>query len=155
MEKYRCLNGEIVEVEYCPSDNSKIIVHYKNKKYIRSKSIIGSKIFKISKASRNGSIVIDVDCTVRLQEQSGAEITVRISDVKPQITYKRMVGSYYTTSTEITYVGERLGTDEGVTWISTQSPLGKAMIGCRKGDTVFVSLPEDKGVKYTILDVKK
>lgn len=43
--------------------------------------------------------------------------------------------------------------DPGKGLISTESPLGKALLGCKVGDTAEVSLPDDSSVIYKILAV--
>jgi transcription elongation factor GreA len=37
--------------------------------------------------------------------------------------------------------------------ISNESPVGQAIIGCKKGDVVTVALPSGKSIKYTVVSI--
>jgi hypothetical protein len=47
MKKYRCTNGEIVEVENINKGDKYILVHYKGKVYRREIGVIGKTLFPI------------------------------------------------------------------------------------------------------------
>jgi transcription elongation factor GreA len=54
---------------------------------------------------------------------------------------------------DYTLVGRR-GHDSPPTHVTPASPVGKALLGARSGDTATVTLPSGRGTKIEILDVR-
>lgn len=144
IEKYRCLTGEIVEVEKFNTNEPYIFIHYKGKRYRRDKDIIGVKLFPI----------VTIDKTVKIKNCSTDEIlTIRFCGVNAEKHYKRMGGSYYGNSVKVTYVGDNINVFDEILTISTVSPLGECLINKSLGDDIIVALPNNNFEKYKIVSI--
>ncbi len=149
IKKYRCLNGEVVNVE--KFDENIIIVYYNGKKYRRNKSIIGQKLFPLSKNTNS----IKIGSIVKIKNYSTNEIsTVKLCGVHAEKQYKRMGGSYYGNSVKVLYIGDTVGYNNGVLNVSILSPLGKSLLNKSCGDRIIVPLPVNEIEKYIIISIE-
>ena len=87
---------------------------------------------------RNAKIINEKEIDLETV-QIGNIVTVYDMEFKEEVTYT-IVGS-----TEVKLAENK---------ISNESPLGKALLGAKKGDTVNVNAP-DGIIKYKILEIKK
>ncbi len=149
IKKYRCHNGEIVQVEKI--DDNNILVHYKGKKYSRNKSVIGRTLFPVSKNEN----VCSIGSVVKIKNCVTDEImTIKICGVHAEKQYRRMGGSYYGNSTSVVYVGDDAEIVDGAVIVSAVSPFGKQLINKNAGEEVVVPLPDNKFEKYLIMCVE-
>ena len=93
---------------------------------------------KIEKILKNAEVVLEEE---QDKEKIGIGCTVTVLEVKTkdELTYK-IVGS-----TEADSLGGS---------ISNESPIGRALLGKKKGDTITVEAPIGD-LKYKVLDVKR
>lgn len=154
MKKFRCKNGEIVWVENYTKNDTHIIVHYKGKKYKRSIDILGKTIFPIIKKNKTQKIKTGIQTgqTVVIKNCSNNEIlTVKICGVHTEKRYKRMGGSYYGNSVDVSFVGDNIGLKNGIFNVSEVSPLGKSLLNRSCDEKITVYLPDNKIEKYKII----
>lgn len=159
MKKFKCKNGEIVWVENYNKKDTDIIIHYKGGKYKRSIDIIGKTIFPIIKTNKNQSQTIkrgiQIGQTVVIKNCSNNEIlTVNICSVHSEKRYKRMGGSYYGNSVDVSFVGDNTGFNDGIFNISAVSPLGKSLLNRHCNEEIAVSLPNKLVEKYKIICIR-
>lgn len=122
------------------------MVHYKGKIYREPKTKIGKTLFEIKEPTiQIGSIVKIENC------QSKVISTYKICGTHAEKTYKRMGGSYYGNSVNVTLVGDNIGFKDGIFNISVISPLGKSLLNKSCGEEITVSLPDNKFEKYKII----
>ena len=84
--------------------------------------------------------VVDEDDTKKGQINVGSQVTILDVELKEEVVYN-IVGS-----TEANVLNNL---------ISNESPLGRAIMGHKKGDTVIVETPNGGSVEYKILKVEK
>ncbi len=84
--------------------------------------------------------VVDEDDTKKGQINVGSQVTILDVEFKEEVVYN-IVGS-----TEANVLNNL---------ISNESPLGRAIMGHKKGDTVTVETPNGGSVEYKILKVEK
>ncbi len=84
--------------------------------------------------------VVDEDDTKKGQINIGSQVTILDVEFKEEVVYN-IVGS-----TEANVLNNL---------ISNESPLGRAIMGHKKGDTVTVETPNGGSVEYKILKVEK
>ena len=166
MKKYKCTNGEIVEVEDIHKGDKYILVHYKGKVYRREIGVIGKTLFPVytentnnagnvykahsKQCKRHGSIKIG--SKVKLKSRDGIEVFT-ICGVKTEKNYTRMGGSYYGSKVSVSTVGVHIKDSSNEHTVSVVSPLGKELLNNNKGDVVDVVLPNGSVEQFLILDV--
>ena len=91
MQKYRCKNGEIVFVEESKSNPELIYVHYKEKRYERSKYIIGKTIFP----EIDTRCKVNYNTVVELEDvETKEKLCLFVYEPETKLEYRRMGGSY-------------------------------------------------------------
>lgn len=126
------------------------MVHYKGKIYREPKTKIGKTLFEIKEPTiQIGSIVKIENC------QSKVISTYKICGTRAEKTYKRMGGSYYGNSVNVTLVGDNIGFKDGIFNISVISPLGKSLLNKSCGEEITVSLPDKSIEKYKIIHINE
>ena len=143
MLKFINYKNEVIWVEKFTRYDSWIIVHYKGAKYKCTKNVFGTKLFPIDSATKNylkSTLNIDIPShknqskikigqTIIIKNCSTNEtLTVKIGNVHMEKTYKRMGGSYYGNSLDISYIGDDISLENGIYNISAFSPLAKSIL---------------------------
>ena len=100
---------------------------------------IEARIEELEELLKNVEVVVEEEANTE-EVQIGCIVQILDKEYKDQLTYK-IVGS-----TEASSLGG---------CISNESPVGKALIGHKVGETVAVELPNGETCKYKILDIKK
>lgn len=149
MRKYYCKNGEVVTVYPNPNNSKRIIVRYKGKAYDRPVELIGKTLF-VEKplAVQMGSKVTLVNLITE------AFLTVQIVPTKVEAKYRGMGGSYYGAKVVLQSTIDTEVSSEGVTTISKDSPIGKAILGKVEGDVINVRCPDKRIDKYRIIKIE-
>ncbi|MTI68019.1 MAG: transcription elongation factor GreA [Firmicutes bacterium] len=99
---------------------------------------VEERIFKLENMLRNARVIDDEDISVEMVSV-GSKVKVKDLEYDEEIVYA-IVGS----AEADPYEGK----------ISNESPVGEALIGKRKGDTVDVQVP-DGVMQYKILDISR
>lgn len=148
MRKYYCKNGEVVTVYPNPNNSKRIIVRYKGKAYDRSVEVIGKTLFAEKPVTvQMGSKVILVNLITE------DFLTVQIVPTKVEAKYRGMGGSYYGAKVVLQSTIDTEVSSEGVTSISKDSPIGKAILGKVEGDIINVRCPDKRIDKYRIVKI--
>lgn len=155
MKKYYCSNGEYVYVEDFAANDKTIFVHYKGKKYIRNREILGKKLFPINPLATVSQTVEIGDIVLLKEFQKDETIKIKICDTHTEISYSRMGGAYYGNSVDLKEIGDFFGNIDGIEIISKVSPIGSAILGANTGDYVKVPLPDGSKRKYYIKQILK
>lgn len=149
MKKFKCKNGEIVEVEDFNKNDPYIFVHYKGKVYREPKIKIGKTLFETKE------LTVQIGNIVKIENCQNNEIFVfKICGAHTEKLYKRMGGSYYGNSVNVAIVGDNIGFEDGIFNVSTVSPFGKSLLNKSCGEEITVSLPDRKTEKYKIVSIK-
>ena len=148
MRKYYCKNGEVVTVYPNLNNPKRIIVRYKGKAYDRSSEAIGKTLFAEKPVTvQMGSKVTLVNLITE------TFLTVQIVPTKIEAKYRGMGGSYYGAKVVLQRTIDTEGSSEGVTPISKDSPIGKAIFGKVEGDVINVRCPDKRIDKYRIVKI--
>ena len=100
---------------------------------------IEARIEELEELLKNVEVVVEEEANTE-EVQIGCVVQILDKEFKDKLTYK-IVGS-----TEASSLGG---------CISNESPVGKALLGHKIGETVAVELPNGDTCKYKILDIKK
>lgn len=149
MRKYYCKNGEVVTVYPNPNNSKRIIVRYKGRAYDRPVELIGKTLFAEKPVTvQMGSKVILVNLITE------TFLTVQIVPTKVEAQYRGMGGSYYGAKVVLQSTIDTEVSSEGVTPISKDSPIGKAILGKVEGDVINVRCPDKRIDRYRILKIE-
>lgn len=101
-------------------------------------AFVEGRIITLEKMLRNAKIIDQVDVSINAVSVGS---TVKLKDIE------------FNEDEEFTIVGSAEA-DPSINKISNQSPVGKALLGKKVGDTVLVQVPAGN-IQYKILDIGK
>ena len=101
-------------------------------------ALLEHRIATLEERLRNARVISKKDIAKDVVS-IGSKVKLRDIDAKQTVEY-RIVGSAEANPSE--------------NKLSNESPVGKAIIGKKKGETVEVQTPRGKALKYKILDIK-
>lgn len=89
-----------------------------------------------------------------LNTHTKAEFIVQIAPTKVESKYRGMGGSYYGAKVDLLNPIDKVDVPIGVVPISSNSPIGKAILGKIESDTVRVKCPNQRIDEYLIMKIE-
>lgn len=152
VKEYYCKNGQRVLVRPNPADEESIIVRYRGREYVRSRSILGKTLFLTD--PRKTAVGIGSKVTLR-ELSTDCRLTVFLDETHSEQRYSRMGGAYYASKSwmlDSSNAGNQL--EDGTLIISACSLLGKAIMGRLVQETVTFTEPSGETVSYFIESIE-
>lgn len=148
MARYYCKDGQIVYVMSSSTDDAMIIVRYRGRDYLRSRSIIGKTLFR----ENPKKCIVGIGSKVTMKDAAtGEPLTVLLDETHSEQRYTRMGGAYYgarALTLDTSNAGSQLA--DGTLIISPASPLGKAILKMCAGQKAVFEQPDGTTACYII-----